>query len=192
VYNKREELSDELKETPKIIFGIVPSTNSNLNQIAPSGSLGLNLLHSLADSTQSSVNSSIDFSDFVTTPTVATSLDIGGSITSITDVSQPRCATEVFIPQTTLCDGMVLDQAENLDAPLLQRSERTNNAICAAGISAANEDITQKAMKRMAWKNLDGEPRSHLASPKSPSTPNITLQKNPPSGHYLMIDAFLD
>jgi hypothetical protein len=97
-YNKREELSDELKETPKIVFGTVPSVNSNLNQIAPSESLGLNLLHSLADSNQSSVNSSIDFSDFVTAPTVATSLDTGGNITSITDASQPRGAIEVFIP----------------------------------------------------------------------------------------------
>jgi hypothetical protein len=85
----------------------------------------------------------------------------------------------VFIPQTALGDGMVLDQAENLDAPLLRRSERTNNAICDAGISAADEDITQKAMKRTAWKNLDGEPGRHLASPKSPSTPNSTLQKKP-------------
>jgi hypothetical protein len=74
---------------------------------------------------------------------------------------------------------MVLDQAENLDAPLLRCSERTNNAICDASISAADEDITQKAMKRTAWKNLDGEPGCHLASPKSPSTPNNTLQKKP-------------
>jgi hypothetical protein len=51
---------------------------------------------------------------------------------------------------------MVPDQAEIQNTPMLRFSERTNNAISAGGISAADEDMTQKATR----------PERRLVSPK--------------------------
>jgi hypothetical protein len=70
--------------------------------------------------------------------------------------SQPRGGTEVYIPQISSDVGMVPDQAEIQNTPMLRFSERTNNAISAGGISTADEDMTQKAVR----------PERCLVSPK--------------------------
>jgi hypothetical protein len=54
----------------------------------------------------------------------------------------------------------------------LRRSARTNFIASADGVSAGDEDMLQKAMRRAARRNLDGKTVGDSGSPRSPSNPS--------------------
>jgi hypothetical protein len=75
--------------------------------------------------------------------------------------------------------GKQASRARLTSSPL-RRSARLLNTLSADGISAADEDMMQKSMRRTAWKNLDGAVEQENTATRSPSMTN-SMSSNPHS-----------